>query len=564
MTVTHQEINQDGDNEEKLSVDEIRSFLEENEEKHSEEESLVDPGDKLPSDRDERQGLNANNNTFRIVSVLLLTTISGFAVVFAASLYSGIGKGTKVVETQDESNTEIAEDSVSTDDKRKAELAWAHQDADLAPEPQPKIVKESEQEVAISKPQPRRVTTPPASQPSPEKEIDPLEEWARLASIGVAVGNNETEQQESPIASSVNTRLSTQPSRATNRPSIQDTVPTKTAIKPSPATEPNQLIASANIASVSIGKPKSEPRPTPEPLDINSQEVQNFLSDRNTPSQRLATLASAGVASSNFPSGDKSTLKGTLSDNGMASQRVADASNQMETSSKKIPFGTTAKGELSSTIIWSEGISSGTSRGKIVLEEPLLSDDGSVALDAGSTLIVQVGSIQNSGLSELEAIAVSYTDSSGILKQEPIPAQAIYIRGKNDSPLIADRSNDNGGSNLGQDVLMGALGAGERGFEVLNERDVDFVSNNFPNLNFDDDELDEEFGYDYSSFRSRRGQNASLITGAAEGVFETTKERLQQRSEQMANERASETPIYQLKEGMKVSIFVNSFLEINK
>jgi len=548
MITTDQKTNQDGDNEEKkLSVDEIRSFLNENGESQTDEESLVDPGDKLPSDRGERQGLNANNNAFRIVFVLLLTTLAGFAVVLTASLYSGIGKGTKVVESQSEVDAEIAEDPVNKDDERKAELAWAQQEADLAPEPQPQLVKEPETETVQPTPQARPTPTRPAPQPTPEKEIDPLEQWAMLASLGVTAGNNEIELlEESPVASSANT----QPSRVTPRPTIQDTIPTRTATNPSPRPqrEESQLIASSDIASVSIGNPKSKVKPQPKPLSVNSQEVQDFLSGTGTQSKHLARLTSAGVASANYPIGD----------------RVVVASNKIENSSQQIPFGTTAKGELSSTIIWSEGISSGASRGKIVLQEPLLSEDGTVALDTGSILIVQVSSIQNSGLSELEVIAVSYTDSSGALKQEPIPPQAIYIRGNDNSSLIAERANNNGGSNFGQDVLMGALGAGERGFEVLNERDVDYVSNSFPDLDFDDDEPDEDYRYDYSSFSSRRGQNASLITGAAQGAFGTTKERLEERSKQMASERANETPIYQLREGMKVSIFVNSFLEINR
>lgn len=558
MITTDQKTNQDGDNKEKkLSVDEVRFILNENGGSQTEEESLVDPGDKLTSDHGEHQGLNANNNAFRIAFVLLLTTLAGFAVVLTASLYSGIGKGTKVVENQGEVDAEIAEDSVNKDDERKAELAWAQQEADLAPEPQPQLVKgpETETETVQPTPQSRPTTTRPAPQPTPETEIDPLEQWAMLASLGVTAGNNEMGQLEKPpVTSSVNTQPQPQPqpSKVTSRPAIQDTIPTRTATNPSPRPlqDESQLVASSDIASVSIGKFKSEVKPEPEPLSVNSQEVKDFLTGTGTQAEQLARLSSAGVASANYPKGD----------------HVVDASNKIENSSQQIPFGTTAKGELSSTIIWSEGISSGASRGKIVLQEPLLSEDGTVALDTGSILIVQVSSIQNSGLSELEVIAVSYTDSSGMLKQEPIPPQAIAIRGNDNSSLIAERANNNGGSNFGQDVLMGALGAGERGFEVLNERDVDYVSNSFPDLDFGDDELEEDHGSDYSSssFRSRRGQNASLVTGAAEGAFGTTKERLEERSKQMASERANETPIYQLREGMKVSIFVNSFLEINR
>ncbi len=195
----------------------------------------------------------------------------------------------------------------------------------------------------------------------------------------------------------------------------------------------------------------------------------------------------------------------------------------------------------------------------------MLSGDGSIALDAGTTLIVQVKSIQNSGLSELEAIAISYVDSSGVLKQEPIPPGTISIKGEGNSPLIADRANGNSGSQLGQDILTGVLGGGERGFEILNERDNDYGYG--VAAQFDPDNPDEEFEEVYSSgsiVRSRRSEDASLLTGAAEGVFETTKKRLEERSEQIIEDRAAETPIYQISAGTEVSIFVNSFLGINQ
>ena len=66
-------------------------------------------------------------------------------------------------------------------------------------------------------------------------------------------------------------------------------------------------------------------------------------------------------------------------------------------------------------------------------------------------------------------------------------------------------------------------------------------------------------------FRSTTSRDdASLATGAAEGVFSTTKERLEDRSDQIIEEQSNRSKIYQIEAGTPISIYVNSFLEISK
>ncbi len=562
------------DFDEKISVEEIRSIVGRNDKKS--EDSLVDPIDRLESERKESNA--GNNNGLRIIVGLILTTSFGGVILLAASFYSKIsGGGNNVVGEEPEKTTITTqkEESVNEEDRYKAKLAFAEQEADLQPQPQAQLTVE-ESETAIEptpRPAPRPVTQ--------SNNTDPLEEWAKLASLGAAMGNNEIDPVE-PVAAASFSQTSSP------RPRIEDTVVARTENNsvPSEAEELNRTItkgevariATTNIASVSIGESKEEDNEelTSDPLDINNPEIQNFLSDTPTikndylaqraeqfkEQERLAALASNGVASA------------VAQNSTVAPSAPVE---QLQSSNKQIPFGTIVSGELSSAIIWSEGVDPASSRAKVVLNEPLLSGDGSIALDAGTILIVQVRSIQNSGLSELEAIAVSYVDNSGALKQEPIAPGAISIRGEGNSPLIADRANGSGGSQLGQDILMGVLGAGERGFEVLNERDSDYGYGYGISAQFGRDSPDREFDefdgpysypppniYSSGSLRSTRNDDASLSTGAAEGVFETTKERLEERSEQIIEDRAAETPIYQINEGSEVSIFINSFLEINR
>ena len=255
---------------------------------------------------------------------------------------------------------------------------------------------------------------------------------------------------------------------------------------------------------------------------------------------------------------------------------VADSSTEVST--KQVPLGNSVTGELARDIVWSEGLDPSQTRGIIYLSEPLIAEDGTVALEARSSLIVEVESINSSGLAQLNAVAVSYENSEGKLVQEALPANSILIQGE-EGALIAERSDNNAGSTLGQDLLLGALGAGEKAFDLINEPEVvggysggygDYVDD-LDDID-DSEELDESFfggdeygyggSYGFGSYTTRANEDSSLITGAAEGAFATTKRRLEDRSRQIEQEHQDRNPIYQLKAGTEVTIFVNSFLTI--
>lgn len=523
-------------------------------------DQLVDKADQLASPR---KSIDENNNYFRIFSALVLAASFGAAVFFVASFYQKLSGGTNISHKNTEATEKtIIHEKVAPEDKLKAELAFAQQNQDLQPKPQmvveetkPEQTKPEETKPVASSPEIQSSAPIRESRPEIEKEPDPLEQWAFLASIGTSVSSNRIEQE-------LQAKVETKPeeiieNNARSRSNFENTLVADHQAGDVHETDGREI---AKIASVSIGEGLIDTESTKSSqLDLNNPEVENLLSDSSNfkpgsyldrkakqyrEQDRLALLASNGVSSSNF-----NTPK---SNNYLKSQ----ASLNRASEHSQVPFGTTVKGELSSSLVWSEGADSTDSRAKITLSEPLLDSSGNVALDAGSSLIAEVTSIQESGLTTLQVIAVSYVDKSGNLKQEIIPPETISIRGENNQPLIADRVNNSGGTVLAQDILLGALGAGERGFEVLNEPSSS--STVFPYTN----NLAEDFFPD--SISTEIDRDANLLTGAAEGVFNTTKERLEQRSEQILEDKKAENPIYELKAKTSVSIFVNSFLEIKK
>jgi Bacterial conjugation TrbI-like protein len=291
----------------------------------------------------------------------------------------------------------------------------------------------------------------------------------------------------------------------------------------------------------------------PTPIDTEEQASRTLLAS-HTNDTELNSINEITTRPTPIDTEEQTLSEERTEDNlGTAKSKLAstipDTPSQKEgISSKQVPLGAIIPGELASNIVWSEGSDPEQSRGIINLTEPLLASDGSIALKANSTLIAEVQSINDSGLTYLNVIAVSYEDSQGKLKQEILPPGAILIRGEENSALIAEQTSDPGGTVLGQDALIGLLGAGEMGFQELNKPDEDTT------ISGDNDFI----------IRTNNDDNSSLINGAAEGVFSTTKERLDERSDQIVEQELARVPIYQLEAGDQVTIFVNSFLEINK
>ena len=171
-----------------------------------------------------------------------------------------------------------------------------------------------------------------------------------------------------------------------------------------------------------------------------------------------------------------------------------------------------------------------------------------VALDAGTSLIVEVDRILSNGIVYLKAVAISYYDSQNRLQQQQLPPNALLITGKNNSPLIAENLENAGGSNLGQDILIGAMGAGSKGFEILN---------------LPEEEIVEESNSSYGSYRRRSHRSdRSLVRGALEGAFETTKERLSERSERIIEDRQNRPATYRIRSQTEVRVYVNSLFEV--
>ena len=102
---------------------------------------------------------------------------------------------------------------------------------------------------------------------------------------------------------------------------------------------------------------------------------------------------------------------------------------------RQIPIATTIEGTIMTPIIWTDSSQSSTTKATIILNEPLFYSDGIIALPVGSSIVVEVANFDRAGFVTLNAIAVTYVDRQGKFNQYSIPEGSLLIRDKDNRPL---------------------------------------------------------------------------------------------------------------------------------
>ena len=112
---------------------------------------------------------------------------------------------------------------------------------------------------------------------------------------------------------------------------------------------------------------------------------------------------------------------------------------------REVILGTTIKGTLTSSIIWTDNSRPSETRATIILNEPLLYSNGDIALPKDSSLVVEVSNWDRSGFVTLNAIAVVYEDNRKEFIQHSLPEDTLIIRNEDNEPLgfKTEESNNN-------------------------------------------------------------------------------------------------------------------------
>jgi hypothetical protein len=358
-----------------------------------------------------------------------------------------------------------------------------------------------------------------------QPEVNPFDQWNRLATIGSASADVAARPVEE--VSRINS-----PERSSS--SIQQT-----------GTDfPSDVIGDSSF-NESISSPIAETVGTASADVAISPEdaVPSMRQDVPMP-QDVLTASSAGagsVSSSTSPAPVSAGTRGILEQREMGDGRSPDGNYQ-------VALGTSAEAEVAVPLYWeSGGARQGTpGRFAVTLTQPLMSTNGEVALPAGTTFITeaQVSSNQSRIVNQT-VVAVVYEGADGQIRQEPVTPGTIVIRGENNEPLIARRHQN---SDLGNDLMLGAVGALGRVGELINQGDV-----------FSSSSSSGGSSGSSSTTITRRG-NTNVLAAALDGFFNPLVQRMQSRAQSRDSDQQS--TILEVNEGQPVSVFVNGLLEV--
>lgn len=423
---------------------------------------------------------------------------------------------------------------------------------------------------------PSRVEAPTnATRPS-EPEVDPFEQWTKLAAAGTS-GNDlavvERTQQANTrnvgsgayaannpasfaIATIGDTPLVTEP-RATFTRWNTTEAPRRPVSLSSPGIESELESVRAEPAepqadllqSLRDNEQRRTDLPEAEPLfeaDIQAEDSAIALA-------RLSESANDNEASESGDADPEIAQDRQLSAGaqGILSRARSNTRNYPEAQPQvhQITTGTSAAATVVVPVVYSlDSGSDNTStpeRFAVALTEPLVDINGTPALPEGTVLITEVESVSvQSQVINQAAVAIVYEDRNGNMQQEMIGRGVLSIRGRNNTPLIAQLSNEQ--DTVSQDLMFGLSSALGNIGRTINSGNITSTNSSGSNS--------------ASSTTVFSNGDRNILAAALEGFFGATTERMQQRLKPN-DERLS---VLVVPEGEEVSVFVNGLLNVNR
>ncbi|MBW4639385.1 MAG: hypothetical protein KME05_14320 [Gloeocapsa sp. UFS-A4-WI-NPMV-4B04] len=196
--------------------------------------------------------------------------------------------------------------------------------------------------------------------------------------------------------------------------------------------------------------------------------------------------------------------------------------------------GSGAKAVLATPFVWDESEDSQSNQLNVVLAEPLLAADGSIALPAKTQLIVEARSLSKNGLLHLVAVA-AIVQQDNQQYEIALPENAVGIHGEEGKPLIVEKLNDKRREVSRRNITRLAIGA-------IGQASTSSNSGGF----------------------SRSKQNDSnLLTDILEGGSDAILSDIDKRNEEAISAIEQRPDVLFLKAGTKVEVFVNSSAAID-
>jgi hypothetical protein len=404
----------------------------------------------------------------------------------------------------------------------KSRLAFQDQKQQLSPEPvaklavtappkpkapQPKTPARAPMAtappVAVARPEPVVMPSPvsPPERIQPVESVDPVQRWAQLANMGqLRVSSGALES----------TRTASR-----DRPDVQ------------PAPDSPTMQQNPVIPVVSIGATAAAP---------TDQMAEDAVIPMPSPDVIADETVDADVTPSN--------------------RTPVEPLHPAQNGWQEVAIATAIKAKVTLPMIWAEG--DGTtdqatpeSRFAVELTEDMKATDGTVALPAGTVLVMRAQAVgRGNDLVSASAIAVVYRDRTGQIRQQSLPPDSLQIRGQGNRPLVAQKLNDVGPEIARQDLLIGLLSSLGRVGGIVNQPRTQSST--------------VTSGGNFNQSVSTTSPEPQLWAAAVEGFFNPIAERLSHRSEQTMQELLQRPNVQFVPAGTEVSVVVNSFLRIDR
>ena len=462
-------------------------------------EPLLDPEDLAdPSPvADHPKGmLSLATNPFTKLGVVGAGTglVIGFLAMFTNNIMDG-EKPQPAKETQanfEDPMVEATEDSAAQDDRGKllTDLAMGNQQAEL------EALSEESEETEISEPVPEATSEIPKFSSAPSPEPRPPQRVVERSTPAPA------------------------PRVSTPAPRMAPTsAPREQPVVPEPAVNPaEQWMALSHLGS--YGRP-------PGNGSEAEREIPLELSENNIPSSGPVQLVRAETSSP--------ALTINHAEEAAILQEDATLIQEEPATAPVLITGTQATAVLVTPLIWAETTAVDGLQFVVQLTEPLLTPDEAVGLPIDTQLVVQVQSVDESGLSQLAVVSL-IQDGEEI----PLPENVIHLRGQDSTPLIAEKYGGQGAAMLRRNLNSALIAGVARVAELINEPKSSLVVTNAGGSTITQDNGDP-----------------NILAGILEGAFGELTDQMAERNQAALDEILDRPTIWYLPPGTEIEVFIN-------
>ena len=220
-----------------------------------------------------------------------------------------------------------------------------------------------------------------------------------------------------------------------------------------------------------------------------------------------------------------------------------------EQSPKSVTVGSSARAVLATAVFGetTQNVRRDDGEGKtsfvVRTSEPLFASNGDIALPANAELLVEIRSLSQRGLLQLNVVKVIWQEN-GSLTERSLPPNAMAIHAPGGRPLLAGQFPNQSGDIASMDAGLFFLGGLGKAAELLNRTQSQIVTTTAG-------------GSVVSSTNPRR----NITAGILEGGMQTIVPLIAQRNQQLISQMMQRTNVWFMPAGTEVELYVNQMMQ---